>query len=141
GGGEANLASVEKSAREIVRHATGSLALVEKSTVPAGTAVRLQAIHHQERPDLEIEIVSNPEFLREGRAIEDSLKPDRILVGADSERAGEVMRRVYAPLIAQGCPLIETDIATAELAKHACNAFLALKISFANALARIRERA
>jgi UDPglucose 6-dehydrogenase len=139
--GEASLLAVERAARMVARHAERDLVVAEKSTVPAGTAARLRTTLEQERPQLRFEVVSNPEFLREGRAIEDSLKPDRILVGADSERAIEVMRRVYAPLTAQGCPLIETDIATAELAKHACNAFLALKISFANALARICERA
>jgi UDPglucose 6-dehydrogenase len=83
--------------------------------------------------------VSNPEFLREGHAIEDALRPDRIVVGAESQWARDVMRRAYAPFVARGSAFVETDIATAELAKHACNAFLALKISFANALARISE--
>jgi UDPglucose 6-dehydrogenase len=97
----------------------------------------------RERPDLvdEIEVVSNPEFLREGQGVEDSLRPSRILVGARSVRGFEVMRRLYEPLTSEGIRLIETDIATAELAKHACNAFLALKISYANALARLCERA
>ena len=87
------------------------------------------------------DVVSNPEFLREGTALADALHPDRIVVGAESDRGRDVMRRLYAPLTARGCPLMETDIPTAELAKHASNAFLALKISFANALARISERA
>jgi len=139
--GEASLFAVERSAREIARHATRPILVAEKSTVPAGTAVRLRAIIERERPDLEFDVVSNPEFLREGRAIQDTLEPDRILVGAETPGAFEAMRRLYAPLIANGVPLIETDVATAELAKHACNAFLALKISFANALARICERA
>ena len=117
--------------------------VVEKSTVPAGTAQRLWRVLTLERPDLadEIEVVSNPEFLREGQAVEDSLRPDRILVGARSERGFEAMRRLYEPLIRDGRRLIETDIQTAELAKHACNAFLAMKISYANALARLCERA
>jgi len=89
----------------------------------------------------QIEVVSNPEFLREGKAVEDSLRPERILVGAESEWAFEILRRVYQPLTDQGVPLIETDIQTAELAKHACNAFLALKISYANALAMMCEKA
>jgi UDPglucose 6-dehydrogenase len=88
-----------------------------------------------------VDVVSNPEFLREGRAIEDSLNPDRILVGAESDEAFQLMRRLYRPLIDKGCVYIETDVRTAELAKHASNAFLALKISFANALARVCERA
>ena len=86
-------------------------------------------------------MVSNPEFLREGQAVEDALHPDRILVGARSPRGFETMRRLFEPLIRDGARLIETDMPTAELAKHACNAFLALKISFANALARLCERA
>jgi UDPglucose 6-dehydrogenase len=87
-----------------------------------------------------VDVVSNPEFLREGQAIEDSLRPDRLLVGALTQGGFDTMRRLYEPLIRAGTQLIETDIATAELAKHACNAFLALKISFANALARLSER-
>lgn len=141
--GEANLVAVEKAASEVARHATGKTVLAEKSTVPTGTAQRVRRTLIRERPDLEgdLEVVSNPEFLREGKAIEDSLQPDRILVGAESEWALEAMRAVYSPLIARGHRYIETDIATAELSKHACNAFLALKISFANALARLCERA
>ena len=141
--GEANLVAVERAARDIARHLTGPVVVVEKSTVPAGTSNRLHQALVQERPDLskDLEVISNPEFLREGRAVEDSLHPDRLLVGATSRRGFETMRRLYDPLIRKGHRLIETDIATAELAKHACNAFLALKISYANALARLCERA
>jgi UDPglucose 6-dehydrogenase len=141
--GEANLASVERSARSLAPHLSGPVVVVEKSTVPAGTADRLWIVLRRERPDLvdEIEVVSNPEFLREGQGVEDSLRPSRILVGARSVRGFEAMRRLYEPLTSEGIRLIETDIATAELAKHACNAFLALKISYANALARLCERA
>ncbi len=116
--------------------------MAEKSTVPAGTAQRVRRTLKRERPDFaeKLEVVSNPEFLREGLGVQDSLNPDRILIGAESEWAAETMRRLYGPLTAKGCPLIETNIETAELAKHACNAFLSLKISFANALARICER-
>lgn len=139
--GRANLLAVELSARDAARHATGPLVVAEKSTVPAGTAARLKGLLARERPDVEFEVVSNPEFLREGSALADSLRPDRIVIGAEAEWAFEMMRRVYEPLTRKGSRLIETDIATAELAKHACNAFLALKISFANALARLTERA
>ena len=141
--GEANLVAVERAVRDIARYADDDLVLVQKSTVPAGTsarveqALRLQSLEAARR----IHVVSNPEFLREGRAIEDSLHPDRILVGSDSAHAFGKMRSLYRPLIDQGCIYIETDVRTAELAKHASNAFLALKISFANALARICERA
>jgi UDPglucose 6-dehydrogenase len=141
--GEANLAAVETAARQVAQHATGRTLIVEKSTVPAGTAKRLKETLKRERPDLagELGVASNPEFLREGKAIDDSLEPDRILVGAEEEWAFESLRSLYAPLIERGARLIETDIATAELAKHASNAFLALKISYANALARMCERA
>jgi UDPglucose 6-dehydrogenase len=139
--GEANLIAVERATRAVATHASADLILVQKSTVPAGTATRVrQALRlHSLEGAARVEVVSNPEFLREGRAIEDSLNPDRILVGAESARALHVMRQLYRPLIDRGCIYIETDVKTAELAKHACNAFLALKISYANALARLCE--
>lgn len=139
--GEANLAAVEAAASGVAKHATGPTVIVEKSTVPAGTAGRLKRTLQRERSDMQLEVASNPEFLREGSAIKDSLEPDRILVGADSDWAFERLREVYAPLTDKGYRLIETDIATAELSKHASNAFLALKISYANALARMCELA
>lgn len=141
--GEANLAAVEKAGREIARSSTGPAVVVEKSTVPAGTARQLQRTLHHERPDLrgQITVASNPEFLREGKAVEDSMDPSRILVGADDPETFRAMRRLYKPFTEKGCPLVETSIVTAELAKHACNAFLALKISYINALARVAERA
>ena len=140
--GEANLIAVEHSATGLAPHFHGRVVVVEKSTVPAGTSRHLQRILHHARPDLgdEVQVVSNPEFLREGHAIEDSLNPDRILVGANSDWALETMREVYKPLIDSGCDFVATDIITAELSKHACNAFLAMKISYANALARLCER-
>lgn len=137
--GEADLLAVEKAGETIVKHAQGDLVLVSKSTVPAGTAPRLAEALHRYRPDARVLIVSNPEFLREGSAIEDSLHPDRILVGSDSAEALAVMKDLYRPLIEDGAQWLEMDVATAELAKHACNAFLSLKISFANALARLCE--
>ena len=141
--GEASLVAVEKAAADAAKAATGRIVIIEKSTVPAGTSVRVKRTLARERRDMvgQIEVVSNPEFLREGKAVEDSLRPERILVGAESEWAFEILRRVYQPLTDQGVPLIETDIQTAELAKHACNAFLALKISYANALAMMCEKA
>ena len=141
--GEASLVAVEKAAAGVAKAATGRMVIIEKSTVPAGTSVRLKRTIARERPDMrgDIEVVSNPEFLREGRAVEDSLRPERILVGAESDWAFEVLRRIYKPLTDDGVPLIETNIETAELAKHACNAFLALKISYANALAALCEKA
>lgn len=139
--GDANLSAIERSAELVARHATGPVVVVEKSTVPAGTAERVADTMVRHRPDGEFAVVSNPEFLREGSAVEDSLRPQRILVGSDSAEALATMREVYAPLVEAGARWIETDLRTAELAKHASNAFLALKVSFANALARICEAA
>ncbi|MGH2787281.1 MAG: UDP-glucose dehydrogenase family protein [Actinomycetota bacterium] len=141
--GDANLVAVERAAKVVARHADGSCVVIEKSTVPTGTAHRLRLALNRENGGRakQLEVVSNPEFLREGKAMYDALHPDRILIGAESEWAFETMRRLYEPLISRGCNYIETDIATAELAKHASNAFLALKISYANALARLCERA
>ncbi|HEX6207131.1 MAG TPA: UDP-glucose/GDP-mannose dehydrogenase family protein [Actinomycetota bacterium] len=144
--GEANLLAVERVAREVAVHsdqaAGGRLVLVQKSTVPAGTATRVRRALRMANRDAgaRVSVASNPEFLREGQAIRDSLEPDRILVGADSVYAFEAMRRLYKSLIDNGTEYIETDVPTAELAKHASNAFLALKISYANALARLCER-
>jgi UDPglucose 6-dehydrogenase len=140
--GEANLIAVEQVARDVARHGRSDVVVVEKSTVPAGTAQRVKRTLARERADFagSAEVVSNPEFLKEGTAVEDSLQPDRILVGAESTKAFARMRELYGPLLEAGTKIIETDIATAELAKHACNAFLALKISYANALSRLCER-
>jgi UDPglucose 6-dehydrogenase len=144
--GEANLIAVERVARQLARHLDvreRRVVLVQKSTVPAGTAGRVRRAVRLEnaRVSERVEIVANPEFLQEGQAVKDSLEPDRILVGADSVHAFEVMRRLYQPLIDKGCWYVETDVKTAEIAKHACNAFLALKISYANALAHLCELA
>ena len=141
--GEPNLIAMERAAEIAGRYATDGCVIVEKSTVPAGTAERVRRVIARVRPvgRGRVDVASNPEFLREGHAVRDALEPDRILVGAESEHSRAVLRRVYEPLVARGYSLIETDINTAELAKHACNAFLALKISYANALAQICERA
>jgi UDPglucose 6-dehydrogenase len=141
--GEADLAAVDAAASDVAHHAGGRIVLVQKSTVPVGTAERIAAIVSRERhdPSLRVEIVSNPEFLREGHALQDALHPERIVVGSRSRWALERMRRLFIPLIEQGSRFVPTDPNTAELAKLACNGFLATKISFANALARIAERA
>lgn len=139
GGGAASLVAVEQSARAIGQAATGPLVVVEKSTVPAGTAERMRTILTRAGPDIEFHVVSNPEFLREGSAVADSLRPERILIGAESDEGLLAMREVYAPMIDAGVPLIETNVATAEVSKHAANAFLALKVSFINAVARVCE--
>ncbi|MEX0790316.1 MAG: UDP-glucose/GDP-mannose dehydrogenase family protein [Actinomycetota bacterium] len=136
--GESNLLAVENAARAVARHATGDMVVIQKSTVPVSTADRLHSIFDKTTTH-RIRLVSSPEFLREGAAVEDSLKPDRILVGSDDSEAHRLMRELYAAVLGGDCRYFEVDIHTAELAKHACNAFLALKISFANALARVCE--
>jgi UDPglucose 6-dehydrogenase len=116
-----SLIAVEVAARDVARHADHGVVIAAKSTVPAGTADRIRRTATLERRDLDFDVVANPEFLREGHAIEDTLRPDRIVVGADSERGFGAMRRLYAPLTgASGLQLNETDIPTAELAKLAC---------------------
>lgn len=138
--GEANLSAVESAARAVATHATTDMVVVGKSTVPVQTGestLRMLKRHSSHQ----FHVVSNPEFLREGSAVPDSLYPTRILVGADTDRGHEVMRELYAPMIRQGVRYFATDLRTAELAKHACNAFLALKLSYINALARICEAA
>ena len=141
--GEADLTAVDAAAVDVARHARGRIVLVQKSTVPVGTAERIAAIVELERrdPSLSVEIVSNPEFLREGHALNDASHPERIVVGANSSWAISRMRRLFSPLIQEGARFVATDPHTAELAKLACNGFLATKISFANALARIAELA
>ena len=137
--GQADLRAMEAAASRIARDASDGVLIVEKSTVPAGTADRVRGVIGLEAPNLEFDVASNPEFLREGHALEDALVPDRIVVGVSSRFAASILRRVYDPLTSNGTLLIETDVRTAELAKHASNAFLAMKISYANALARLSE--
>ncbi|HSJ45312.1 MAG TPA: UDP-glucose/GDP-mannose dehydrogenase family protein, partial [Euzebyales bacterium] len=144
--GSPNLSLVQAAASSVAEHATGPIVVAEKSTVPVSTGQRVRetlALESRVRGNgVTYEVVSNPEFLREGRAVADTLRPDRIVVGADSDAGHEVMRQLYAPLLAQhDCPYVATDVRTAEIIKHASNAFLATKISFINAVARICERA
>jgi UDPglucose 6-dehydrogenase len=142
--GAPDLTYVQAAAAMVAAHATGPVVVAEKSTVPVKTGERIrQALHLQAQSRgaaSEHEVVSNPEFLREGSAVQDTLFPDRVVVGADSARGHEVMRALYAPLLeGHDCPYVATDVKTAELIKHASNAFLATKISFINAVARICE--
>jgi UDPglucose 6-dehydrogenase len=136
--GEADLGRVEEAADAIARHATGSPVVVVKSTVPIGSTERIQA-RLREGGLSDAVVVSSPEFLREGQAVEDALHPFRVIVGTDVQDGFAAMRELYAPLIDAGVGWIETDFRTAELTKYACNAFLATKISYANALARLCE--
>jgi UDPglucose 6-dehydrogenase len=142
--GSPNLAFVEKVARQVASHLRpGELKLIcEKSTVPVQTGERVaQVIEREAPPGADYEVASNPEFLREGTAVADTLRPDRIVVGTESDRATALLRELYAPILqSSGCQWVATDRATAELIKHASNAFLATKISFINAVARVCER-
>lgn len=138
--GETDLSTVEAAVRSVGGAARGPLTVAVKSTVPPGTGDRVAAILREVAP-AETAVVSNPEFLREGRAVEDSMRPLRVLVGTDGGAGAAVMRELYAPVVEGGATYIETDRRTAEVAKHACNAFLALKVSYVNALARVCEAA
>ncbi|NCD34792.1 MAG: UDP-glucose/GDP-mannose dehydrogenase family protein [Spartobacteria bacterium] len=139
--GEANLSYVEQVGREVAENMTSYRLLVEKSTVPVNTSAQLKrTISKYLKADLTFDVASNPEFLREGRAIPDALNPTRIVVGVESKRASKLLNELYAPVIERsGCRLIEMDIASAELTKHASNSFLALKISYINAVSRVCE--
>lgn len=144
-GGGPNLSYVEAVGRSVVEHAQRDLLLVEKSTVPANTGRRLEQVIERETERLgtlhRIEVASNPEFLKEGAAVQDTLHPDRVVYGTSSDWARDLLREVYAPLVAEdGMPVVETDVPTAELIKHASNAFLATRISFINAVAQICDR-
>ena len=155
--GEADLSYVELATRRIAEHATQSTLITEKSTVPIQTSVWIEktlAIYGK-RPGIEFDVASNPEFTREGMAVEDFLHPDRIVVGVSNPRAEQVLRELYAPIVEgrfrcpmhadcrqdRAVPFLVTNLASAELIKHASNSFLALKISYANALADLCELA
>jgi UDPglucose 6-dehydrogenase len=134
----ANLSYVETAARSVASNLTHDGLIVGKSTVPVGTAARLRAIVADAQPaGVTAEVVWNPEFLREGKAVEDTLAPDRLVFGGTSARSESVLRQVYAQAIASGTPVLVADLPTAELVKVSANAFLATKISFINAIAEI----
>ena len=139
GQGDRSLAAVEDAAREIARAAADGVVIIVKSTVPPGTTGRIAKVVRQERPSLSFAAVASPEFLREGHAIQDTLDPDRLVVGSDDRHGADVLSEIYAPLLDRGVMLFRTDQRTAELSKLAANAFLATKVSFANALARLAE--
>jgi UDPglucose 6-dehydrogenase len=140
GDGHADLTYVYEAAREIAGRLTRSTVVVTKSTVPVGTGDEVERILRQLRPDLDIAVVSNPEFLREGAAIHDFKHPDRIVIGTDNERAKSVITEIYRPLYLNQAPILYTGRRTAELIKYAGNAFLATKISFINEVADLCER-
>ena len=141
GDGFADLSHVEKVAEIIAEAMNGYKVIVTKSTVPVGTGERLRAIIGSRlKEHFDFDIVSNPEFLREGSAIEDFLRPNRVVIGARSQQAIAIMRDLYRPLYLIETPMLVTDIATAEMVKYASNAFLATKISFINEIANLCEK-
>ncbi len=139
GDGHADLTYVYAAAREIAAAVTGFTVVVTKSTVPVGTGDEIERIFREEFPEQDIAVVSNPEFLREGAAISDFKRPDRIVIGTGDERATELMREVYRPLYLNEAPLYFCERRTSELIKYAANAFLAMKITFINEIADLCE--
>ncbi|HEY0917974.1 UDP-glucose dehydrogenase family protein [Devosia sp.] len=140
GDGYADLSYVHAAAASIARALSGFTVVVTKSTVPVGTGDEVERIIAETNPDADVAVVSNPEFLREGAAIEDFKRPDRIVVGLEDERARAVMEEVYRPLYLNQAPILVTGRRTAELTKYAANAFLAMKITFINEIADLCEK-
>src|SRR5690606_30259595 len=140
GDGHADLSYVYQAAREIAKVMDGYTVIVTKSTVPVGTGDEVERIVRETRPDADFAVVSNPEFLREGAAIADFKRPDRIVIGTDDERARKVMAELYRPLYLNQAPILYTGRRTAELTKYAANAFLATKITFINEIADLCEK-
>ena len=140
GDGHADLTYVMAAAAEIAAALTGYAVIVTKSTVPVGTNRKVAEVIRDARPDAEFDMASNPEFLREGAAIDDFMRPDRVVVGAEGERARQVMGEIYRPLYLRDFPIIYTGLESAEMIKYAANAFLAMKISFINEIAALCER-
>ena len=140
GDGHADLTYVFKASEEIAEAIDGYTVVVTKSTVPVGTGLKVEETIRRIRPDADFDVASNPEFLREGSAIEDFRRPDRIVCGTTSDRARAVLRELYRPLYLNETPLLFTSRETAELIKYAANAFLATKITFINEMADICER-
>jgi UDPglucose 6-dehydrogenase len=139
GGQDVDLSAVYSVVAEVAGHLDDNALIVTKSTVPVGTGDEIERIVGEIRPDVQIHVVSNPEFLREGSAIEDFKRPDRVIVGAEHERARDVMRLLYRPLFLNETPIVLMSRRSAELTKYAANAFLATKIAFMNEVADICE--
>jgi UDPglucose 6-dehydrogenase len=137
--GHADLSYVYAAAREIAASLTGPTVIVTKSTVPVGTGDAIERIAEEANPGIKVDIASNPEFLREGAAIGDFMKPDRVVVGTQTDTARDVLQKIYAPLEAEGAPLVFTARRTSELIKYAANAFLSIKITFINEIADLCE--
>jgi UDPglucose 6-dehydrogenase len=140
GDGHADLTYVFAAAEEIAHALKGYAVIVTKSTVPVGTNRKVADIVRAARPDADFDVASNPEFLREGAAIDDFMRPDRVVVGLESERAKGVMGDIYRPLFLRDFPIVYTDLESAEMIKYAANAFLATKITFINEIAALCEK-
>jgi UDPglucose 6-dehydrogenase len=139
GDGHADLTFVHAAAKEVAAALTGYAVIVTKSTVPVGTNRDIAALVEKAVPGAEFDVASNPEFLREGAAISDFMRPDRVIVGVESDRARDVMKEIYRPLFLRDFPIVFTDLESAEIIKYAANAFLATKISFINEIAALCE--
>ena len=140
GDGHADLVYVYEAARQVARHLSGYTVIVDKSTVPVGTARQVERIIREENPGADFDVASNPEFLREGAAIGDFMRPDRVVLGVESERAEGMLRELYRPINLIEAPIHVTNMESAELVKYASNAFLATKISFINEIANLCEQ-
>ena len=140
GDGHADLTYVYDAAREIAHALKGYTVIVTKSTVPVGTNREVERIIRAENPAADFDVSSNPEFLREGAAIEDFMRPDRVVVGIENERTRDVMAKIYRPLALREAPIVYTDLESAEMIKYAANAFLATKITFINEIANLCEK-
>ena len=140
GDGHADLSYVYGAAMDIAGHLTDYAVIVTKSTVPVGTGRQVERIIRAARPELEFDVASNPEFLREGSAINDFMRPDRVVIGAESERAQQVMRQLYRALFLIETPILFTKLETSEIIKYAANTFLATKITFINEMADLCEK-
>jgi UDPglucose 6-dehydrogenase len=141
GDGHADLKYVYAAAEQIAAHLKGYTVIVDKSTVPVGTAREVQRVVRQANPGADFDVASNPEFLREGSAINDFMRPDRVVLGVESERAEALLRELYRPLNLIEAPILVTDLESAEITKYAANAFLATKISFINEISELCEKA
>ena len=140
GDGHADLTYVFAAVEQVLLALDHPAIIVTKSTVPVGTGRKIAAMAQKLRPDLAVDVAANPEFLREGSAITDFMRPDRVVVGTDSDRAREVLRRLYRPLYLIEAPIVFTGLETAELTKYAANGFLAMKITFINEMADLCEK-
>lgn len=140
GGGYADLTYVYAAARDIAKYLQGYTVIVDKSTVPVGTARQVARVVREENPQADFDVASNPEFLREGAAISDFMRPDRVVIGVESERAEARLRELYRPLNLIEAPILVTGLESAELVKYASNAFLATKISFINEISTLCEQ-